>query len=320
MLAVWLTCAWSALAHAQAVPFEAVGERALGMGGAFVAVADDASAVAWNPAGLATGGPAGMTIGWHRLQVGNPDTLPAAGQRRQRVTFTSLGTWPLGVSYGSFDVSDLVAGAGLGQLALRTLQFKQVGISVLQSVLPGLVVGSTLKFLRGGRATAPVDAPTGGDALSTGPSLTMDRHTTFDLDVSVMASAPNVRIGLTLKNLRSPDFDSDPATVTPLPRQGRLGLAVLPTDGLTLAMDVDLNTVDLTGGLRRKCALGGEAALGSHLSVRSGVRWSLKGDREPTGTVGASVRIRRALWLDGHYATGRHDDAREAGVALRAGF
>lgn len=33
--------------------FEAVGTRALGMGGAFVA--DDASAVYWNPAGLATG-------------------------------------------------------------------------------------------------------------------------------------------------------------------------------------------------------------------------------------------------------------------------
>jgi hypothetical protein len=32
-----------------------VGERSQGMGGAFVAVADDSSAVYWNPAGLATG-------------------------------------------------------------------------------------------------------------------------------------------------------------------------------------------------------------------------------------------------------------------------
>src|SRR5205823_15021337 len=32
-----------------------VGERSQGMGGAFVAVADDASAIYWNPAGLATG-------------------------------------------------------------------------------------------------------------------------------------------------------------------------------------------------------------------------------------------------------------------------
>jgi len=32
--------------------FDVVGTRALGMGGAFVAVADDASATWWNPAGL----------------------------------------------------------------------------------------------------------------------------------------------------------------------------------------------------------------------------------------------------------------------------
>jgi len=39
--------------HAQT--FGGVGTRADGMGGAFVAVADDASAGYWNPAGIATG-------------------------------------------------------------------------------------------------------------------------------------------------------------------------------------------------------------------------------------------------------------------------
>ena len=40
---------------AAAQTFEVVGTRAAGMGGAFVAVADDASATYWNPAGLALG-------------------------------------------------------------------------------------------------------------------------------------------------------------------------------------------------------------------------------------------------------------------------
>src|SRR3982751_1721854 len=35
--------------------FDIVGTRAAGMGGAFVAVADDASATYWNPGGLALG-------------------------------------------------------------------------------------------------------------------------------------------------------------------------------------------------------------------------------------------------------------------------
>ena len=34
--------------------FETLGTRAMGMGGVFVAVADDATAAYWNPAGLAT--------------------------------------------------------------------------------------------------------------------------------------------------------------------------------------------------------------------------------------------------------------------------
>ena len=42
-------------ASAQAQTFGGVGTRAEGMGGAFVAVADDASAVYWNPAGIAMG-------------------------------------------------------------------------------------------------------------------------------------------------------------------------------------------------------------------------------------------------------------------------
>jgi hypothetical protein len=314
------TLALPAAARAQVVTFEAVGERALGMGGAFVAVADDATAVAWNPAGLAAAGPAGMTIGWHRLQVGNPDAVPGAGVRRQHATLTSLGSWPIGISYGTVTVSDLIASPNGGDLVARASKIGQVGVSILQSVFPGVVVGSTLKVLRGASAIGPVDGATAGDALTAAVDLASDRRLAFDLDVSVLASAPKARIGLTLKNLRSPDFDDDPATETPLPRQARLGVAILPSDGVTLAMDVDLNTVDLTGGLQQNVAVGAETALGSRLSVRSGVRWSLKGARRPIGAIGASVRIRRALWLDGHYATGRSDEAREGGIALRAGF
>ncbi|MEO6223141.1 MAG: hypothetical protein ABIP90_07805, partial [Vicinamibacterales bacterium] len=51
--------------------FEVIGSRALGMGGAFVAVADDPSAVFWNPAGLASGQPAGATIEWVRFRFGD---------------------------------------------------------------------------------------------------------------------------------------------------------------------------------------------------------------------------------------------------------
>lgn len=312
----WLFLLTPGTAQGQVVTFEAVGERALGMAGAFVAVADDATAVVWNPAGLVAGGPAGMTIGWNQIQVGKSAGPVQAGDRRQRASLTSLGTWPVGVSYGTVDVTEVSRSGG----ELGVFRLSQAGLTILQSVMPGLVVGSTLRVMRGGQASGLVGGPTLGDALSSVRDVDVPRRTAFDLDLAAMASAPHVRIGAILKNLRSPTFDRNAEAPSPLPRQARVGLALLPTDGVTLAIDVDLNTVDLTGGLRQECAIGGETALGSRLSVRSGLRWSLKGARELTGTVGASLKIRRALWLDGHYGRARHDEAREGGVALRAGF
>ncbi len=75
------------------VSFDLVGARALGMGGAFVAVADDATAVHWNPAGLVHGAALGMTIEWDRFQFGNQKAPPAPGPGVSTTTsFTSLGT------------------------------------------------------------------------------------------------------------------------------------------------------------------------------------------------------------------------------------
>jgi hypothetical protein len=313
---LWLSGVAPALGQ---VTFESAGERALGMAGAFVAVADDATAAHWNPAGLAVGGPAGMTIGWHRFRFGNGDAPLTPGAGRREVSFTSLGTWPLGISYGTFKDSWLVEGVD-GETEIRTLRVSQVGVTILQSVFPGLVVGSTVKFLRGGAAHGQASGATIEAALDAADDLDEDRENAVDLDVSVMASSDLLRVGLTVKNLRSSSFGEIPGIENRLPRQARVGLAVTPAPGVTLAMDFDLDTVGLVGGLRRMGAVGGEARLGSRIGVRSGVRWSLVGDRRPVGAAGLSVAVRQGMWLDGHYAQGHRDEDREFGVALRAGF
>lgn len=304
--------------------FETVGERALGMGGAFVAVADDATAVHWNPAGLVHGGPAGVTIGWNRFQFGNQKEAPTPGVLRRSTTFTSLGTWPLGLSYGQFRVTQVAetpAGTGAGTgLSVESLATRQFGVTILQSVTEGLVVGSTLKYVRGSLVSAPTAALTAEKALDDGDRLDAGSKGAFDLDLGVMADMERVRVGVTVKNLREPEFRDLAGNAIRLDRLARLGLAVLPTDGLTLAMDVDLNTVDLRDGPRRMFALGGEGRLGPRLAVRAGVRWNLEGIRHPVGATGASVLLRPGLWLDGHFSQGRVNEAREFGVALRAGY
>ncbi|PWT84196.1 MAG: hypothetical protein C5B57_05305, partial [Blastocatellia bacterium] len=54
-LALLIALATIAPSAARAQVYETAGIRAQGLGGAFVAVADDATATWWNPAGLASG-------------------------------------------------------------------------------------------------------------------------------------------------------------------------------------------------------------------------------------------------------------------------
>ncbi len=90
-----------ALAAGQGV--EAVGMRALGMGGAFVAVADDASATYWNPAGLVTGSMVSAVAEVARGEfegapVGGANP-PMSGFAGQGSTLVALGTWPVGATF-----------------------------------------------------------------------------------------------------------------------------------------------------------------------------------------------------------------------------
>jgi hypothetical protein len=307
-----------ALAHGQVV-FESTGERALGMGGAFVAVANDATATFWNPAGLVAGAPASATIGWTRFQAGNPKTIPVAGLTRRTGTLTSLGSWPAGLSYGHFTSSTLTEGEN-GLVGVETLHTSHVGVTILQTLAEGLVGGVTVRYVRGDVVRAVSDDGTAEAAFARTDGMEGKRNGTLDFDIGLMADMRRLRVGITSRNLRSPSFGETAQNRMTVPRETRLGIAVLPTDGLTLATDIDLETVDLRGDLRRVFALGGEGRIGRHLAVRTGIRWDLEGDRRLLGSAGLSISIRPGIWLDGHYAHGRHVEDREFGVALRAGL
>src|SRR6188474_1628118 len=74
--------------------FESVGSRALGMGGAFVAVASDSSATWWNPAGLAAGPFLDLAIGRAVTEAGD-----GRGGRRDGADWFALATPPFGLAY-----------------------------------------------------------------------------------------------------------------------------------------------------------------------------------------------------------------------------
>ena len=308
-----------ALASAQQ-PMESLGARALGMGGAFVAVADDPSATYWNPAGLATGGPAAMTIEWAEFRTGNQKGAPTVGLTRRRSQFSSLGTWPVGLSVARITDTRVTSVIG-GVVRTQALSTSQYGANLLQTVVEGLVVGANLKWVRG---TVTEGAGTGLSAHQAFTAVTeLSSHASsgFDFDLSVMADLKPLRLGVVAKNLRQPEFTNIAGIATRLPREVRAGVAVMPRNGLTLALDMDLDTVDLWDGPRRMIAIGGEDRLGKRLVARAGVRWNLKDDtRRPVYSAGTSVRVSKSLWLDAHYTQGDITRDRGLGAALRAGF
>jgi hypothetical protein len=314
---VFLLLALATPAFAQ-VSFEVLGARALGMGGAFVAVANDPTSFHWNPAGLASGDPVGMTVGWDQLHFGDPKLPAVVGAAQGYNTLTSVATWPFSVSYGYFRSAQVVAVRPDGTPVVETLRVHHLGFTILQTLVKGLVVGTTAKYLSGQATIGETSGLTNGDALKEAMDRRVDSDGAFDLDVGVMGEMGPVRLGLTMKNLLEPTFTGDAGFAIQLKRRVRAGVAVLPTNGVTLAFDIDLDTADPL--VRRMMALGGEFRLGSSFALRGGARWSRDGERLPIAALGASLRIRKGYWLDGYatYSRGSSDD-RGFGVAFRAG-
>src|SRR5215510_10811088 len=183
---------------------ETVGSRALGMGGAFVAVASDSSATWWNPAGLAAGPYLDVAVA--RGITERPKELPAW---RDRATWFAVGSPPLGLSYYRFRLTDIPplhstgGNAGSRQddqatVPVQSLAASQFGVTLVQTLLEGLHVGTTVKYLRGtlhvGREDSllpPAELLDRGDDLDGG-----DTSSAFDLDIGVLAEAEALRLGL----------------------------------------------------------------------------------------------------------------------------
>ena len=300
----------------EAQGFELVGARARGMGGAFVAVADDASATWWNPAGL----PSTLIFdGVADLAALNsiPDRpiedASTAGQDRAllvaaafpvaALSYTRVHQWRLepvptaGPSAGREE--------GGRVPAAQSLLTQHFGVSLAQSLGDAVVVGVTARLVRGGVSSARSVGGSIDEAFDRAADATRASATTGDVDAGVLVRLSRVRIGLSARNLAAPTFTGLDGVSWTLDRRVRAGVAVVADADRAgrhlwvVAADADLTRDDQVAGSWRGVGDGVERWIaGRRVAVRGGVEASTAGAARTAATGGVSVAVPGGFFLD----------------------
>jgi F plasmid transfer operon protein TraF len=323
-------------APASAQIYEIVGTRAQGMGGAFVAVADDATATWWNPAGIATGPYA--NIMYDRVRTVDPaDPALEAPSWLGQTSAYAFAYPALGLSVYRLRVSEIrplssnetaeagrqdPGASGVNGVDLRSVALTEYGASVVQSLGAHLFVGSTLKIVRGGSVIS-TDAESGSalDRLKRASEMDVSSETHTDLDIGVLATSTRARVGVTVKHVRQPEFGEGDLAIR-LKRQVRAGLAIVgATSGalssITAAVDADLTRTMTALGEVRHIAAGAEALLFKRrVGLRGGVSANTVGQVGNSMSVGLSLGSSSA-YIDGALTFGSDKTRDGWGLSLR---
>ncbi|MCU1384923.1 MAG: hypothetical protein JWL71_3620 [Acidobacteria bacterium] len=328
----------SFVSRAGAQTTDTIGVRALGMGGAFTAVADDATASWWNPAGMAGGAYFNALIegGSHqdpsseRTAAGDAQSAWRAETRSFAVAFPALGLSAYRLRISEIQPQTTTATAsgvrqdgGATEVRLRSLVLTQFGASVGQSLGSHVVLGSTFKLVRAGAASQVTAAATG--SLDAAGSIDPSGETHVGLDIGAMASLGPARVGVMVRNVKQPEFNSGGDTFA-LTRTVRLGVAVSSgTRGVigaaTAAVDADLTTAATVFGDERRFATGGELWTSARtFGVRGGVSVNTIGSRRTALSGGLSAAVKRGVYADGELTGGTDQGRKGWSVGLRVTF
>lgn len=210
-----------------------VGARGLGMGGAFTAAVDDASATYWNPAGLARNRGKGIVAAVQPRSLDRKQSSIAG-------TFNGRGGLGFGFAWVHAGVDDIVGRTGSGSPSGNIENRENALIFGLGVPLnPRLSIGFSVKAIR-----HEIKAPQLGSSLGKGRAL----------DLGLVYALPgDVRVGLALRNISgrvswsvdrrggqtSKSKDQLPTTVA-------LGVAHSPRVGVTIALDAQSSNVETT--------------------------------------------------------------------------
>jgi hypothetical protein len=288
------------------------------MGGAFVGVADDASAVYWNPAGLAAGAYFSLVLDGSSAKT-TPANELSAGSRSEWMLALSMPA--LGISYYRLRTSSVRSAPqspGAPAFRLDSLVTHHAGATLVQSLTDHLAVGTTVKLVRGTAASLVTTAGRPDDLLD-GWDVMGRSSSRVDLDVGVMAAGALGKVGITVRNATQPSFETGSGGELELPRQVRAGASVLLLQTWKVAGDVDLTKTTALSGVLREAAVGTEGQVTRRLAARGGLRFNTAPDspRTPAVSVGGSYAVLGSFLIDAQVTTGPESAFRGWGVAGR---
>lgn len=317
--------------EAAAQTFDTMGTRAAGMGGVFVAVVDDASAAYWNPAGFASGAYFSLVLDRTSGRT-SPPGEPGAGSRSGFLL--ALGAPAVSLSYYRLRATTIqpasptggAAGGrnvtGVGDVRVNSLVTHHAGATLVQSIVPGVALGATLKLVRGVAASSVQPDGDRDNLLDDSADLVGQASNKFDADIGVMATAGRIKAGLTIRNVLQPEFETaGNATRVRLERQARAGVAISPVDGWALAADLDLLETAGPHGEVRDFAIGGEGRVARRAFVRAGARMNTVDTatvgRMPTAGFGGSYAVTASVLVDAQVTVGSEKAPRGWGISAR---
>lgn len=229
-----------------------MGARALGMGGAHIAVADDAATVYYNPAGLGLlGGRSVTSLYTNQFGVANYIALGYA-QKNIGVGILRLNasdieeTDPYANVTGTFGVTDLAAIVGYGR-----------------TVFSNVSLGASAKLYQ---ATLPENT---------------GRGFTLDAGAILTFADGKVRLGATGRNLIG-SIKYDSGETDPFDRSFGVGAAFCPMDNLTIAADAIIKD-GFTGRLgaeykfKQIAVRAGGSFSGGQMSITAGAGFAMPG-------------------------------------------
>lgn len=305
-------------ASAAAQPFEGPGTRAQGMG-AFVAIADDASAVYWNPAGLGSG--AYFSLLLDRTDAEATPSGDVRGGARSN-WLLALSAPVVGLSYYRLRLTTVQprTSSTSGSSRVESLVTHHAGATFVQSLSDRITVGATVKLVRG--VADAFDAVGTPERLLDDPLPMGLASNRFDLDAGIMVTGDLLKAGLTVRNLTEPEFATGSDGELQLERQARAGVAVPLTRRWTAALDFDLTRNRGPFGDIRTLAIGAEGRLTARALARGGLQFNTTGEhgRTPVATVGASYAALGSLLVDAHFSTGSERGFSGWGLAGRVVF